>query len=772
MRGRGFAGRAARAGVFLAAAACRAAAAAAAGEGFERAFSLQAGLRGCGDDPACGGGEVVLELEPRSFADGFLVEAMLPQGRPLLKHAGADWAPSADIEVLVQGEPLRVLYSLERRGTIRNAYEAAEPIPCGVCQGDPFCCQTGDQCRRIGFVQNTTEVEVYWLGGVQEYHSVSTGVSQTGTFSQSLRVNTYDFNASDSSSDSRGDFWAAGLSVEPKSSLKRPETPPMHIFFNGGPGDEGVVLPEEALGPGPRQVNMTRAAWEHCFSCRNARGECTATDPEFSFDQLASAISFSEAVSVGNRQCSLGPGGLETTRNFQLRTCADTGSFKLQIALSLSSYSFQRSSRAADPEVKASSFEGIKWSAGDLAVADFLLEVENVGESEGTFIISAIRCYAKDFYYDTHDEIPPVILPPDVKAEVGPGETARVSFEVGGMEYLAGQSGFCEFAVQTSSHFNAAWAPPIPFSVVLPSPSPPPPSLPPPRPPPPTPPPPTPLPPSPSPPSPPPPNPSLPASPPPPAPPSLGGGEIVERPVATVSNASLQQKSEKVDGGDCILGQPDCGSHGDATGCECTCHAGWSTIERQDPLNYVHCSVKDSVKVGTEQRIDGSKELEEQLNNEGSVDDESTWPLKSLQVEDWILISLSVMAAALLIHRLYGNRQQQHRSPSGTWKTSRSTYPPTGEVVDECDGEADLETHMPDEAFQDYYVNDSQEGPAADVSKRETWRYWQQLLRRPSFARAMQQSGNDDPMRDAQFIEIQPENRMIRAAPNSGSGDS
>ena len=79
---------------------------------------------------------------------------------------------------------------------------------------------------------------------------------------------------------------------------------------------------------------------------------------------------------------------------------------------------------------------------------------------------------------------------------------------------------------------------------------------------------------------------------------------------------------------------------------------------------------------------------------------------------------------------------------------------------------------MPDEAFQDYFVNDAQEGPAADVSQRETWRYWQQLLRRPSFARAMQQSGNDDPMRDAQFIEIQPENRMIRAAPNSGSGDS
>ena len=242
--------------------------------------------------------------------------------------------------------------------------------------------------------------------------------------------------------------------------------------------------------------------------------------------------------------------------------------------------------------------------------------------------------------------------------------------------------------------------------------------------------------------------------------------------MATVSNTSLQQKSEKVDGGDCILGQPDCGSHGDATGCGCTCHAGWSTIERQDPLNYMHCSVKDSVKVGTEERIDGSKELEEKLNNEGSVDDVSTWPLKSLQVEDWILISLSVMAAALLIHRLYGNRQQQQRSPSGTWKTSRSTYPPTGEVFDECDDETDLETHMPDEAFQDYFVNDAQEGPAADVSQRETWRYWQQLLRRPSFARAMQQSGNDDPMRDAQFIEIQPENRMIRAAPNSGSGDS
>ena len=241
----------------------------------------------------------------------------------------------------------------------------------------------------------------------------------------------------------------------------------------------------------------------------------------------------------------------------------------------------------------------------------------------------------------------------------------------------------------------------------------------------------------------------------------------------TASNASLQQKSDKGDGGGgCILGPPDCGPHGDAAGCGCTCHAGWSTIERQDPLNYRHCSVEDRVKVGTEQRIDGSKELEEQLNNAGSVDDESTWPLASLQVEDWILIFLSVVAAALLIHRLYSNRQQQQRSPSGTWKTSRATYPPTGEVVDE--GEADLETHMPDEAFPDYFVNKSQEGPAADVPQspqRETWRYWQQLLRRPSFARAMQQSGVDNPMRDAQFIEIQPENRMIQATSNPGSGE-
>ena len=99
----------------------------------------------------------MLEDEPRSFADGFLAEAVLPKGRPLLKHAGADWSPAEDIVLHVQGYPLHVRYHLERRGVVRNAYEAATPGPCGgACQGDPFCCRAGDQCRLLDFAQNST----------------------------------------------------------------------------------------------------------------------------------------------------------------------------------------------------------------------------------------------------------------------------------------------------------------------------------------------------------------------------------------------------------------------------------------------------------------------------------------------------------------------------------------------------------------------------------------------------------------------------------------
>lgn len=235
------------------------------------------------------------------------------------------------------------------------------------------------------------------------------------------------------------------------------------------------------------------------------------------------------------------------------------------------------------------------------------------------------------------------------------------------------------------------------------------------------------------------------------------------------SNASsLQQKyNQGLEDGGCILGPPNCGAHGDAAGCGCTCHAGWSTIERQDPLNYRHCSVKETVKVGTEQRVDGSRELEEELKTRGDGGaEESNWPLRSLQVEDWVLIFLAVIAIGLLMHRFYTNRQQSRARPPDAWKTTSLSYPHQDQVViDEgAEDEDSVQAHMPEEAFADYFMHEPQQDQAHRPPQQDTWRYWQQLLRRPSFARAMR-AQEHDPMGDAQVVEIQPEIRRIRGAP-------
>jgi len=169
--------------------------------------------------------------------------------------------------------------------------------------------------------------------------------------------------------------------------------------------------------------------------------------------------------------------------------------------------------------------------------------------------------------------------------------------------------------------------------------------------------------------------------------------------VPGASNASsLQQKyNQGFEDGGCILGPPNCGAHGDAAGCGCTCHAGWSTIELQDPLNYRHCSVKETVKVGTEQRVDGSRELEEELKTGGDGGAEgSNWPLRSLQVEDWFLIFLAVLAIGLLMHRFYTNRQQSRARPPDAWKTTSLSYPHQDQVViDEgAEDEDSVQAHM------------------------------------------------------------------------------
>ena len=248
----------------------------------------------------------------------------------------------------------------------------------------------------------------------------------------------------------------------------------------------------------------------------------------------------------------------------------------------------------------------------------------------------------------------------------------------------------------------------------------------------------------------------------------------MEREVPGASNASSLQKnrSQGHEDGECILGPPNCGANGDASGCGCTCHAGWSTIERQDPLDYRHCSVKETVKVGTEQRVDGSRELEEELKTGGKGGaEESHWPLKSsLQLEDYVLIFLGVLAIGLLMHKFYTNRQQSRARSPDAWKTTSLSYPhPDQVVVDEGTGGEDVvQAHMPEEAFADYFMPESQQDQA-HPPPQDTWRYWQQLLRRPSFARAMR-AQEHDPMQDAQVVEIQPENRRIRGDPAVAEG--
>jgi len=176
--------------------------------------------------------------------------------------------------------------------------------------------------------------------------------------------------------------------------------------------------------------------------------------------------------------------------------------------------------------------------------------------------------------------------------------------------------------------------------------------------------------------------------------------------------------------------------------------------------------VKETVKAGTEQRVDGSRELEEELKTGGKGGAEgSHWPLKSLQVEDWVLIFLAVLAIGLLIHRFYTNRQQSRARSPDAWKTTSLSYPqPDQVVVDESTGgEDNVQAHMPEEAFADYFMHESQQDQA-HPPPQDTWRYWQQLLRRPSFARAMR-AQEHDPMQDAQVVEIQPESRRIRGDP-------